>query len=91
MNQDFVIAFGKEAITVGIYLAGPALLIALVVGLLISIFQAVTQIQEMTLAIIPKIIAVIAIILILYPWLLNVASEYMASVFTRISPNQVTP
>ena len=78
-----MISFGIEAIRVAVLLSAPMLIGALVIGLLISIFQAVTQIQEQTLAIIPKMGAILGIIAILFPWLLAQASTYMESVFTN--------
>ncbi len=69
-------------------LAAPLLLSALVVGLLISIFQAVTQIQEQTLAIIPKMAAILGMLAALFPWMLSQASAYMGSVFASF-PNYV--
>ena len=57
---------------------------ALVVGLMVSIFQAVTQIQEQTLAIIPKMGAMIAVLAILFPWVLSQATTYMSGIFTNI-------
>ncbi len=64
------------------------LLGALITGLVISIFQAVTQIQEQTLAIIPKMAAMLGILAMLFPWLLSQATTYMASIFTNF-PNYV--
>ncbi len=84
MTPEFVISFATDAITVGTKLAAPILAAALVLGLLISIFQAVTQIQEMTLSIVPKIIGVIVVIILMLPWLLSIAVEYMSKVFSNI-------
>ncbi len=84
MTPEFVASFSADAIMVNIKLAGPLLVVALVLGLLVSIFQAVTQIQEMTLAIIPKMAAVMLVLLLFLPWFLSVASEYMTRVFTNI-------
>ncbi len=84
MSPEFVISFGREAITLAIMLAAPILLSALTVGLIVSIFQAVTQIQEMTLAIIPKMMAVVLAIILLFPWYLSQASSFMTRVFTNI-------
>ena len=84
MTSEFVTSFSAEAILVTVKLAGPLLLVALVLGLLVSIFQAVTQIQEMTLAIIPKMVGVMAVLILFLPWFLSVASTYMEKVFTSI-------
>jgi len=69
---------------VAFLLAAPPLIAALVVGVAISIFQAVTQIQEMTLAIIPKMVAVLLALVIAYPWLLQVLTSYTLNIFQAI-------
>jgi len=84
MTQEFVINFGREAMQTAFLLSLPPLGAALVVGLLVSIFQAVTQIQEMTLAIIPKMVAVMAAILATFPWLLETLTSYTINVFNLI-------
>ena len=84
MTSEFVVSFGRQAIYLAILLASPILIAALAVGFLVSIFQAVTQIQEMTLAIIPKMLAVVLVILFLAPWFLEKATSYMGRVFTDI-------
>ena len=83
MSQAFVISFGMEAIRMALLLSAPMLVGALVVGLAISIFQAVTQIQEQTLAIIPKMGIVLVILAVLFPWLLTQAVNYFEAVFTN--------
>jgi flagellar biosynthetic protein FliQ len=84
MTQEFVIGIGREAMYTAFLLAAPPLIAALSVGLLISIFQAVTQIQEMTLAIIPKMVAVLVALIIAYPWLLEKLTSYTVRVFQTI-------
>lgn len=84
MSQAFIVSFGIEALRMAVLLSAPMLGGALIVGLVISIFQAVTQIQEQTLAIIPKMAAIVAIIAILSSWLLTQASTYMTSIFVNI-------
>ena len=88
MTPEFVISVGREAMQVAFLLAAPPLITALVVGLVISIFQAVTQIQEMTLAIIPKMVGVLLALLITFPWLLEILTTYTTKVFNSI-PNVV--
>lgn len=84
MTPEFVISFGREAFIISFLLAGPALAVGLIVGLLVSIFQAVTQIQELTLTIVPKIVAIILTLVILYPWLLSKATDFFVNVFSNI-------
>jgi len=69
MNPDTVIHLGTQALYMVLWLSLPMLAVALIVGVAISLFQAVTQIQEMTLTFVPKIIAVFASIVIAAPWL----------------------
>ncbi len=85
MTPEFVISFGRDAFLIAVLLAGPALAVGLIVGFLISLLQAVTQIQEITLTIIPKIIAILLTLIILYPWLLSKATDYFVLVFSNLS------
>mgnify|MGYP002403702027 FL=1 len=71
MTPDFVLTLAERAVFTTILIAAPLLLIALAVGLLVSIFQATTQIQEQTLAFIPKIIAVFVSVIFFGPWMLS--------------------
>lgn len=64
-----------------VYLAGPVLLAAMAVGIVISILQAITQINEQTLTFIPKMIAVILVLVIMAPWMLKIMQEYAISIF----------
>ena len=84
MTEALVVSIMVEAMRMATLLSAPILIGALVVGLLVSIFQAVTQIQEQTLAIIPKMGAMIAVLAILFPWFLSQATTYMTTIFTNI-------
>ncbi|MCP4297667.1 MAG: flagellar biosynthetic protein FliQ [Proteobacteria bacterium] len=84
MTSEFVTTFAADAILVAIKLAAPILMVALILGLLVSIFQAVTQIQEMTLAIIPKMMGVMAVIILFLPWFLSTAAAFMEKVLSNI-------
>jgi flagellar biosynthetic protein FliQ len=84
MTQEFAIQFLTDAIYTTMLISGPILLVTLVVGFMISIFQAVTSINEMTLTFIPKIISVIILLLILLPWMINVMETYTINVFNLI-------
>lgn len=85
MNENLLIDVAREAIMKVILVSAPMLLIALIVGLLVSIFQTVTSIQEQTLAFIPKIIAVFISLLIFGPWLLNQMVELVNTLFTSFN------
>jgi len=84
MSPDFVINFGREAVIMTLTLALPMLGLGLVVGLVVSIFQAVTSIQEMTLTFIPKIIAILAGLIIFAPWLLDKLVTYTQGIILNI-------
>lgn len=75
---------GTEAMKVALALAAPLLLVALVTGLFISILQAATQINEMTLSFIPKILAVFVVMVTAGPWMLNLLLDYMRTLFSNL-------
>jgi flagellar biosynthetic protein FliQ len=76
MDQGKIVDIAQEALKVVLYVSAPILLISLIVGLVISIFQATTQIQEQTLAFVPKLVAVIAAIAVFGAWIMKVLIEY---------------
>jgi flagellar biosynthetic protein FliQ len=78
------LSLGREAIVVALLVCGPALVLGLLTGLVISIFQAVTQIQEPTLTFIPKIVVVALAILLFGPFMLAMLTDFMARVFNGI-------
>lgn len=84
MNSDMVIHYGVEALKMVLWLSMPMLLTALVVGVLISLFQAVTQIQEMTLTFVPKIIAVFLVLVLSSSWMIEKMVTYTEQVFASI-------
>ncbi len=79
-----LIGLGVETFKIALYLALPALLVGMVMGLVISIFQATTQINEMTLSFIPKIIGVVIVIVLTMPWMLNEMTDFSTHVFALI-------
>lgn len=85
MNSDMVISLAEKGIYITLIVAGPLLLIALVVGLIVSIFQATTQIQEQTLAFIPKIVAVLIGLVFFGPWMLSHILSYAADIFSNLT------
>lgn len=84
MTEQFVVKFLTDAIYTVVLVAGPILLVTMVVGFLIGVFQAVTSINEMTMTFIPKIIAVVIVLLILLPWMLRLMLSYTINVFHLI-------
>ena len=77
MNAQMVLTMGQNALLLLLMVSAPVLGAALLVGLLVSLFQAVTQIHEATLAFVPKLIAVIAVFAIAGPWMLTMLVEYL--------------
>ena len=84
MTPQAVVDIGREALMMTLLIAAPPLLAGLAVGLIISIFQAVTQIQEFTLTFIPKILAVFVATMIFLPWMLRVFLAYTTDLFIKI-------
>ncbi|MCK5126311.1 MAG: flagellar biosynthesis protein FliQ [candidate division Zixibacteria bacterium] len=84
MNTQFVLALGREAIILTLMVSAPMLAFGLTVGLIISLFQAVTQIHEMTLTFIPKIIAVATALLVFLPWMINLLVDFTTRIFESI-------
>ncbi|MDP9902289.1 flagellar biosynthesis protein FliQ [Variovorax ginsengisoli] len=84
MTPESVMSVGTQAIEVSLLLGAPMLLVALVVGLVVSIFQAATQINEATLSFIPKLLAVFAVMVLAGPWMLAQMVDYMTRLFSSI-------
>lgn len=84
MTPETVMTLGYQAMRLTISLAAPLLLVALATGLIISLFQAATQINEMTLSFIPKLLAVFATLVIAGPWMLATVLDYMRNLFLSI-------
>ncbi len=81
MTEETVMQLGVNALQTMIYLAGPILVVAMAVGIVISILQAITQINEQTLTFVPKIVAVIITLVVMAPWMLKIMQEYAISIF----------
>ena len=86
MTPESVMVMGQDALRVALALAAPLLIAALISGLAISLLQAATQINEQTLSFIPKILAVVATIVVAGPWMLNLILDYMRTLFSNL-PN----
>ena len=85
MNSEFIISVAERGIYTILIICGPLLILALVVGLLVSIFQATTQIQEQTLAFVPKIVAVLLGLIFLGPWMLTHMISYATEIFANLN------
>jgi flagellar biosynthetic protein FliQ len=84
MTVDLVKEISGEVFKTVLLVSGPVLLVSLVVGLLISLFQAVTQIQEFTLTFVPKVIAVFITLFLFFPWIARVLMTYTTDLFNKI-------
>jgi len=84
MNQDVVINVSMQAMQLAFMVAMPLLLVALAVGLVVSVFQAVTQIQEQTLTFIPKIVAMGVVLVVAGPWMLSEVVTYTQQLYSSI-------
>lgn len=85
MNEVDALDIGRDAVFVFLKVSTPILLIALVVGLVISLFQALTQIQEMTLSFVPKILAIFLSLLVLMPFMVSTLSDFNERLMERIA------
>jgi flagellar biosynthesis protein FliQ len=84
MSTDVVISLAGQAMQLAMKVALPLLLAGLIVGLMVSIFQAVTQIQEQTLSFIPKVLAVVGVIIVMGPWMLDQLLNYTEQLYSAI-------
>lgn len=85
MTTEFVIYWGQETVKTAIIVSAPILLAGMVIGLLVGIFQSATSIQEMTLTFIPKMAAVIVVVLFMMPWMLEVLTDFTRNIFSQMA------
>ncbi len=85
MTEETVIEIGAYAMRTVVYVAGPMLIAGMVVGLAISIFQAATQINEMTMTFVPKILTVFVVLILSLPWAISQLTTFAEDMFTRIA------
>jgi flagellar biosynthetic protein FliQ len=84
MTPESVMTMGRHAMEVALMIAAPMLLVALGIGLVVSIFQAATQINEMTLSFIPKLVGILVALVVAGPWMLTIILDYMREMFAGI-------
>ncbi len=84
MNPESVMTLGRHAMEITLMVAAPMLLVALGIGLIVSIFQAATQINETTLSFIPKLVGIFIALIVAGPWMLTIMLDYMREVFTNL-------
>lgn len=85
MTPESIMSLGRHAIEITLMISAPLLLVALGVGLIVSIFQAATQINEATLTFIPKLIGIFVVLVVAGPWMLTVMLDYMREMLGNIS------
>lgn len=84
MTPESIMDMGQQAIYVMLMVSAPLLLSALLIGLVVSIFQAATQINEQTLSFIPKLVGIFVVLIVLGPWMLTMLTDYLRTVLTNI-------
>ena len=84
MTQEQVMGIFQQAIILAFKLAGPLLAVSIIIGLVIALFQAATQIHEQTLTFVPKIVAIALMMLLLGPWMITMLSDFMQNLFGMI-------
>jgi flagellar biosynthetic protein FliQ len=88
MGVDFIVGIMAETIRVALMISAPVLLVGLVVGVVISLLQALTQVQEMTLVFVPKIVACLVVLVAALPWMINLLVSFTHQLFSNI-PNYI--
>ena len=84
MTPETVMTIGQQAMELTLMVSAPLLLTALIIGLIVSIFQAATQINEMTLSFIPKLVGTFSVLIISGPWMIGLLMDYMTRLFSSI-------
>lgn len=84
MSLDFIVGIMAETVWTAMLVSAPVLIVGLVVGVLISLFQAVTQVQEMTLVFVPKIVACLIALVAALPWMINILISFTHNIFINI-------
>jgi flagellar biosynthetic protein FliQ len=82
LNELVIVGLARDAIRTALYVAAPALIVSLVVGLAVSIFQVVTSLQDPTVAFVPKVLAVMVVVVLAFPWMMRVLSAFTIRMFT---------
>jgi len=86
LTQELLVQVGRQALVTVLLVAGPALMAGMAVGLIVSVFQAVTQIQEFTLTFVPKILTVLTVFMIAMPWMLNTLLSFIVNLYSDFQP-----
>lgn len=84
MTQDMILKLTKDALEITLMISGPMLVVSLIVGIVVSIAQVVTSIQDMTLSFVPRIVAVLLTFLFVFPWIMNMMLAYTAQIYGHL-------
>lgn len=84
MTQDMILKLTKDALQITLMISGPMLVVSLIVGIVVSIAQVVTSIQDMTLSFVPRIVAVLLTFLFVFPWIMNMMLAYTAQIYGHL-------
>jgi flagellar biosynthetic protein FliQ len=85
MNDVIIINLAREAVRTALFVAAPALIVSMIVGLSISIFQVVTSLQDQTVAFVPKVVAVMVVVVVSFPWMMRVMLAFTTRMFTEFN------
>jgi flagellar biosynthetic protein FliQ len=85
MTEEMVMNIASEAIKTTVFLASPLLIAAMAIGIIVSVLQAITQINESTLTFIPKMVAVIIVLVVMGPWMLETMQQYASGIFGNVA------
>lgn len=82
MNELVVVGLARDALKTALYVAAPALIVSMIVGLAISVFQVVTSLQDPTVAFVPKVLAVMVVVVLSFPWMMRVMGSFATRMFS---------
>ena len=82
MNELIIVGLARDALKTALYVAAPALIVSMIVGLAISVFQVVTSLQDPTVAFVPKVLAVMVVVVLSFPWMMRVLGAFTIRMFT---------
>lgn len=82
MNELVIVGIARDALKTALYVAAPALIVSMIVGLAISVFQVVTSLQDPTVAFVPKVLAVMLVVVLAFPWMMRVLGAFATRMFT---------
>lgn len=85
MNELVIVSIARDGLKTALYVAGPALLVSMIVGLSVSIFQVVTSLQDPTVAFVPKVLAVMTVVVLSFPWMIRTLGGFATRMFTEFN------